>query len=291
MWTGSADAPPTVRIAMLAPSLHPSELRVAEAIAADIEASIERTAQDVADLVGVGRTTVVRTAQSLGYDGYPQLRVALTREVALGAPVASGSTDGTMLGTVRAAVDRFAGRLSHTVSALTDESLEEFVRVLDEAPRLLVAANGLSSPLGLDLAMRLVSAGRPAEYLPDTLGQQIAAAQLGSGSACLVLTGSGANRASIEVMTAARASGATVLAVTHFPRSPAAELADVALVLAPVEDTFREELVHTSRAALMLFTESLVGLLTTRRGARAQAAQAVTLAAISGSLSEHGPGA
>lgn len=286
MWTGSADAPPTARIAMLAPSLQPSERRVAETVAEDIEASIERTAQEVADLAGVGRATVIRTAQSLGYEGYPQLRVALTREVALGTPTSRDGDDDTMLGTLRSAIDHFAGRLGQTTSAMTEETLDRFVRVLDEAPRLLIAANGLSSPLGSDLAMRLISAGRPAEYLPDTLGQQIAATHLGPGSACLVLSGSGANRASVDVAAAARASGATVLAITSFPRSAVAELADVALVVAPIDATFRDELVHTSRAALMLVTESVVGLLVARRGDRAQQARSATLAVISGSLSD-----
>lgn len=271
---------------MLAPSLQPSERRVAEAIAGDVEAAIDRTAQQVADLVGVGRASVVRTAQSLGYDGYPQLRVALAREVALSGPSTENETDGTMLGALRGAVDRFAGRLGHTVSALTEESLQQFLRVVDESHRLLVAANGLSSPLGLDLAMRLLSAGRPAEYLPDTLGQQISAKQLGPGSACLVVSGSGANRASLDVITAARESGATVLVITSFPHSPAAQLSDIALVVAPISDSFRDELVHTSRAALMLVTESVVGLLVERRGSKARAAQAATLSVISHSLSD-----
>lgn len=286
MWQGSADAPPTARIAMLAPSLQPSERRVAEAIAADAAGSIERTAQEIADLVGVGRATVIRTAQTLGYDGYPQLRVALAREAASLAPAAAAPTDATMLGALRGAVDRFAGRIGRSVSALTDESLERFVAGLDGATRLLVAANGLSMPVGVDLAMRLTSAGRPAEYVVDTLGQQITAKQLGAGSACLVVSGSGVNRASIDVMTAARESGATVLAITSFPRSAVAELADVALVVAPVDDSFRDELLHTSRAGLMLVTESLVGLLVARRGASAAAAQAATLSVLSHSLSE-----
>ena len=140
MWSGSAETPPTMRIAMLAPSLQPTERRVAESIAADIESAIERTAQEVADIVGVGRASVIRTAQSLGYEGYPQLRVALAREVSLtGADVTE--TDGTMLGALRGAVDRFASRLGHTVSALTEEGLDAFVRDIDDAQRLLVAAN------------------------------------------------------------------------------------------------------------------------------------------------------
>ena len=286
MWSGSPEAPPTARIAMLAPSLQPSERRVAEAIAGDVDASIERTAQQVADLVGVGRASVIRTAQSLGYDGYPQLRVALAREIALSGGLSDDESDGTMLGTLRGAVDRFAGRLRQTVSALTEENLQDFLRVVDDSQRLLIAANGLSSPLGLDLAMRLLSAGRPAEYLPDTLGQQIAAKQLGPGSACLVVSGSGANRASLDVMTAARDSGATVLVITCFPQSPAAQLSDTALVIAPISDSFRDELVHTSRAALMLVTESIVALLVERRGPRARAAQSATLSVLSRSLAD-----
>jgi DNA-binding MurR/RpiR family transcriptional regulator len=88
------------------------------------------------------------------------------------------------------------------------------------------------------------------------------------------------------VMAAARGSGATVLAITYFARSPAADLADAALVVAPIEDSFRDELVHTSRAALMLVTESVVGLLAERRGARAREAQSATLAVVSRSLAE-----
>ncbi|RLK52456.1 MurR/RpiR family transcriptional regulator [Microbacterium telephonicum] len=287
MWQGSADAPPTARIAMLAPSLQPSERRVADAIAADVEGTIERTAQEVAEVVGVGRASVIRTAQTLGYDGYPQLRVALAREVAsIAVTPSDADADRTELGALRAAVDRFAARVGRTVSAVTADSLERLVAELDGATRLLVAANGLSMPVGVDLAMRLTSAGRPAEYVVDTLGQQITAKQLGPGSACLVVSGSGVNRASIDVMVAARESGAAVLAITSFPRSAVADLADVTLVVAPVDDSFRDELLHTSRAGLMLVTESLVGLLVARRGASAAAAQAATLSVLSHSLSE-----
>lgn len=286
MWQGPAETPPTARIAMLAPSMQPSERRVAEAIAADVDLSIERTAQEIADAVEVGRTTVVRTAQTLGYDGYPQLRVALARERASSAPSQDAAADATMLGALRGAVDRFASRLAHTVSAVTEETLAAFVYELDGATRLLVAANGLSAPVGADLSMRLTSAGRPAEYVADTLGQQITASQLGAGSACLVVSGSGVNRASIDVMTAARASGARVLAITSFPRSPVAEMADVALVVAPINDSFRDELLYTSRAALMLVTESVVGLLVSRRGASATAAQVATFSVLGHSLSE-----
>lgn len=284
VWDGSADALPTARIVALGPSLQRSERRVAEAIARDPAGALERTAQELAEAVGVGRASVVRAAQSLGYEGYPQLRVALARELAVGT--APAPADGTLLGAVRGSVERFGARLGHAVSVLTEDTLESFLDAVDGAARVLVLANGLSAPLGLDMMLRLTSAGRPAEHLSDPLAQQIAARQLGEGSVCLVLSGSGSNRASLEGARAARQSGASVVAITSFARSPIAELADVLLVVPPVNETFRDELLHTSRALLMLVTEVLVDLLIARRGERGVLARAAVLSVLGGSLQE-----
>lgn len=289
-WEGSADAPPTARIVALGPSLHTGEQRVAEAVAEDLAAAVERTAQDLADHVGVGRATVVRTAQRLGYDGYPQLRVAIARELALGESSASGSggdaADGTMLGALKTSVDRFAGRIGHTVSGLTEESLEAFIQAIDSAGRVLIVSNGLSSPLGLDLMLRLTAAGRPAELLHDTIAQQIAARQLGEGSVCVAVSGSGANRETLAVLDAARSSGAKTLAITSFAGSPVAELVDTALIVPPVNDSFRDELLHPSRAALMLVIEALIDVLLERRGERGRDARAGVLEVLAPAIRE-----
>ena len=285
-WTGAPDAPPSVRIAALAPSLQPSERRIADAIAADLSGSVECTAQQLADLVGVGRASVIRTAQTLGYDGYPQLRVALARELAFGQDAPHEAGDGTLVGALRAGVDAFGRSLPRVTAALTEQGVADFVTALDDADRVLIAANGLSAPLALDAAMRLGAAGRPAEYVPDTLAQQIAARQLTPRAVCLALSGSGANRSTLSVASAARDAGARVLALTSFANAPLVQLADTALVVPPVTDSFRDELLHTSRAALSLVTEQIVVLLLDRRGERAKAARAAVLAVLSQSLGE-----
>ncbi|WP_105567064.1 MurR/RpiR family transcriptional regulator [Microbacterium halophytorum] len=285
VWNGAADAPLTARIRALAPSLGAGERRVAETIAAGLATTVESTAQDVADAAGVGRATVVRTSQTLGYDGYPQLRVAAARELALGAPD-EAADDPTLVGTVRAQVARFAARLDHTVSGLTEESLAEFIRALDASPRLLIVANGLSSPLGLDLQMRLTAAGRPAEFMYDPLAQRIAARQLAPDDACLVISGSGASEASLASMSAASEAGARTLAITSFARSAVSEQATTTLVVPPVNDSFRDELVHTSRAALMLVIESLVDALIARRGPRGRAARDAVLRELGATIRE-----
>ena len=81
----SPGAPPTARIAAVLSTLQPAERRVAERIVEASDAVVEWTAQELADRSGVGLATVVRTCQTVGYRGYPQLRVALAAELG-GAP-------------------------------------------------------------------------------------------------------------------------------------------------------------------------------------------------------------
>ena len=81
-WTGNDDAAVTTRIATVVNSLQPSERRVVDHIIGDLDGVVEMTAQDLADRTGVARSTVIRTCQTLGYRVFPQLRVALTRELA-----------------------------------------------------------------------------------------------------------------------------------------------------------------------------------------------------------------
>lgn len=290
-WTGSPEARPSVRIAALATGLQKTERKVAEAIAQDRGRAVELTAQELAEWVGVGRTTVIRAAQSLGYEGYPQLRVALVQELALeSAAQRSDATapaaDGSALGALRGRIAQVGARLGDTLAALTPEAVDAFLDALEHSDRVLVVANGLSGPLGLALVMRLNAAGRSVEHFADPIAQQIAARQLGAGSACIVFSGSGANRPTLEAMAAAREGGAQVIAITSFARSAIVAQADTALVVPPINDSFHDELIHTSRAALMLLTEELVDLFVERSGERGRAARAAALTVLAGAIAE-----
>lgn len=285
VWTGAADAPLTVRIRSLAPSLHAGERRVAEFVSGDLARAVESTAQDIADAVGVGRATVVRTSQTLGYEGFPQLRVAAAQELSH-APASEEASDGSLVGSMRIAAERFSARIGDSIAALTEDALRAAIGALDEAGRVLIVANGLSSPLGLDLQLRLTAAGRPAETLHDALAQRIAARQLSDRDVCVIVSGSGANETSLAVMRAARGAGARVLAITSFARSALASGADVVLVVPSMSDSFQDELLHTSRVALMLVIETLVDALIVQRGARGREARDAVLRELGSALSE-----
>lgn len=284
-WTGNGSVLPTVRIATVLNSMQPSERRVAELIAASPDVVVEITAQELADRAGVARSTVVRACQTIGYKGYPQLRVALAAELAQQQETVGDFGPGA-LGRMRAQIAALAASLPQIASVLDDSDVEASVACICDARRLLVLANGLSAPLATDLAMRLTAAGRPADFVADSIGQQISARQLGEADACVIISGSGANEASLKVARAARSGGAPVIAITSFASSPLADLAQLNLVVAPAATTFRNELEHTSRVPHMVFIEALVDVVGHRLGQSSAATRTAVLEILSDNLSD-----
>ena len=281
----SAEVPVTARIAAVRNSLQPSERRVADLIVDEPDAVIELTAQQIADRVGVGRSTVVRACQTFGYRGYPQLRVALAAERG-SRTVAPSAQDGA-LGGIRSAIDRIADDLRAVTSLLEADAVSEAVDAVVGARRLLVVASGLSAPVATDLAMRLTAVGRPAETLGDPIGQQIAARHLAAADVCIVISGSGANEASLRAASAARAAGARVIALTSFSASPLTECADLSLVLAS-GGSFRDELEHTSRIAHAVFAEAFVDAVAAARADDSALARSRVLEILSDNLGDAG---
>lgn len=279
----SGNAPPTVRIQALRNGLQPTERRVADVILDAPEVVVELTAQQLADRAGVARSSVVRASQTFGFRGYPQLRVALAAELGAATPAPSDHGDGA-LGRMRRSIDRAASSLPASTSLLEADEVERAVTAVVGAGRLLVVANGLSSPVASDLAMRLTAVGRPAEVIADVIAQQISARQLGSRDVCIVVSGSGANEASLRAAAAAATGGAVVIAITSFAASPLVERATHALVIAPAGTSFRDELEHTSRAAHALFVEALADEVAARLPGGASAVRAQVLEVLSDNL-------
>lgn len=285
------DAPGGVvaHIRSVLPSLLPTERAVAEVFVTQPESVIEMSAQQVAVVAGASRATVVRTCQSLGFTGYPQLRVMLARD--LGPSARAAEADGPAQPATAAEVvrDCFAevGRSLPAMTALLGEDdVRRAVDLLVGARRLLACGNGLSAPLAGLLAQRLTALGRPADAPTDAIAQQVAARHLGPGDGLVVISGSGANDASLRCAAAAQDAGARVLLATSFDRSPLTAHADVSLVVGMRDLTFRDELTVTSRIPQFILIEALVAAVAWQLGPQAEEAHARTMSVVGQNLTE-----
>ncbi|MCO1582207.1 MULTISPECIES: MurR/RpiR family transcriptional regulator [unclassified Crossiella] len=282
-----ADASPLVRIRSLFPGLARAEQRVAQVVLGDPAVVAHRSITEVAEAAGTSETTVTRFCKAIGVGGYPDLRIALAADTArtaaradrdLGSDIGQGDDLRQVVSKVSFADAR---AVEETADQLDVVELEKVVEAMSAAGRVDVYGVGASAFVAMDLQQKLHRIGRISFAWSDTHIALTSAAVLSKGDVAVGISHSGATADTVEALRVARGRGATTVALTNFPRSPIAEVADYVLTTAARETTFRSGATASRIAQLTVIDCLFVGV-AQRHHESATAALEVTFEAVSG---------
>lgn len=246
-----------IRIRARWPQLAPSERRVASVTLADPTASSAKTITELAATATTSQATVVRFAQSLGFAGYPELRLALAAAAAAeeatlprtvpGGDIAADDDITTVIAKIGHAESR---AVQDTVAQLDPAELLEVAIEVAAARRIEIYGVGASSIVATDLQMKLNRIGLTSYALADHHLSIPSAALLTERDIAIGISHSGTTQATIDAMAEAREAGATTVALTNFPGSPITAYADHVLTTAARETAFRSGAIASRIAAL-----------------------------------------
>jgi len=180
-------------------------------------------------------------------------------------------------------MDEIATFIKNSIRLIDDNEVYKMVNVLIEAyknrgrRKILVMGAGRSGLVGRAFAMRLMHLGYNAYVLGDTIVPRI-----GEGDIVVAISGSGRTKLIITAAEAAKAVGATLIALTTYPESPLGKLADIVVripgrtKIAKEEDYFARQIlgIHEPLAPLgtlfedtcMVFLDALIVELMHRLG-------------------------
>jgi DNA-binding MurR/RpiR family transcriptional regulator len=251
---GAGTAPLLVRLRALRPSLSPAEDRVAEKVLADPRASAALTISELAVAAATSETTVMRFCKRLDLPGYPQLRLALAEESAQPRALSASRTDINASDTIDDVIRKIAfadsSAVEETAEQLDRATLAEAAKVIGRAGRVDVYGSGASAVVGADLQQKLHRIGCVAFSWSDPHIALTSAALLGARDVAIGISHSGTTRETIEAITTASSHGARTVAITNFPLSPLAQLADLVLTTAARETALRSGATASRIAAL-----------------------------------------
>ncbi|MFF0223176.1 MurR/RpiR family transcriptional regulator [Streptomyces sp. NPDC004629] len=260
------------------PSLGATDKRVIELILNEPEAVVHGSVTEVAQKAGVAQSSAVRACQRIGYRGYQDVKLAITRDLAQQEEQEQelaheeGIDSRTPAGDILDRILRRSGRaLIDAAQTVDPEVLSLAIDRMAVAGRVLVVGNGTSAAPAHDAAYRLSALGLVTAYPADVMAQHLAARHLDDSCVCLVISHTGASRESLLVAEAARAAGAFVVAVTSFINSPLTRVADAALIAGGPEYGFRLEAMASRLAHLGIVDALFVGIAVRRPKASAKA--------------------
>jgi DNA-binding MurR/RpiR family transcriptional regulator len=255
-----------VRIRAVAPSLRPAQRRVAEAVLHDPAGTAELPIGRLAQRCATSVATVMRFCRSVGFHGYPELRLALARETGREA-AGEGAVlspdidrDDSLADIVAKIAFNDAAAVQDTAATLDLDALAGAVGAVAAARRIDVYGIGASGFAGQDLHQKLHRIGLLAFAWPDPHAALTSAALLDADCVAIGISHTGSTVDTVDALRAARESGARTIAITNFVPSPLTAHADLVLATAARETTFRSGAMASRIAQLAVIDCLFVGV-------------------------------
>ncbi|NDL55940.1 MurR/RpiR family transcriptional regulator [Phytoactinopolyspora mesophila] len=256
-----------VHIRAALPTLRPAEQRVAAAVIEDPAGVSESSISKLAEQCMTSEATVLRFCRAVGFRGYPDLRMALTRDVTLQEATSHhGPIDGTINATddLRTIVAKItandAQAIEDTVAALDLNTLELAVDAVTTARKIDIYGAGASGVVAEDLHQKLRRIGLFASGVSDPHVALTSASLLTTEDVAVAISHAGTTADTVDMLHVAKQNGATTIAVTNVPRSPLGGHADYVLMTAARETTFRSGAMASRIAQLAVVDCLFVGV-------------------------------
>jgi DNA-binding MurR/RpiR family transcriptional regulator len=249
-----------VRVREMLPEFTGALQRVAEQVLADPAAAARATIVELAERSGTSPATVTRFCRALGFDGYADLRLGIAGETGRAARTAGWGVD---IGREIHPEDPL-DRVLHQIMAADTRAMHDTAARLDlraiagaadkiaAARRVDIYGTGGSALVGAELQFCLHRIGVAAWCWKDIHDGLASSATLGPRDVAIGISHSGQSRETIEILAEANSHGATAVALTSFPRSPLAEVADLVLLTAVQSTPFRPDALSARHPQLVV---------------------------------------
>jgi RpiR family transcriptional regulator, repressor of rpiB and als operon len=219
------------QIRMRLPSLTPLEGKVAADILARRDINGDTSLREVAEGSGVSEAMVVKVAKKLGFAGFREFRAGLidyygSESASLHSEISADDTAGEVVQKVfRTAMQA----LEETFAILDLEAFERAADYLHRARQRDFYGLGGSAQIARDVSHKFLRIGIRTSVFDDAHMMMMSAALLTPDDVAVAYSHSGTTTAVIEALELARKNGARTIAVTNYPDSPLARMADVVL--------------------------------------------------------------
>ena len=222
------------RIESSYPKFTKSEKIVADFVFESPEKVLYTSITDLAEICGVGDTTVFRFCKALKLNGYQEFKMFLAQDLAL-----KTGSDYTISGNVcqeddiqticKKALTADIAALTETFEGLNFDAVTKVVDLIASSKRIQFFVMGSSGVIALEAKMKFMRILPNVEYIADCHMQFMSAALLDHNDLAVIFSYSGSTKDSIELANIARANGCKVVCITRYVNSHLATLSDVVI--------------------------------------------------------------
>ncbi|MCF2947803.1 MurR/RpiR family transcriptional regulator [Paraglaciecola aquimarina] len=232
-----------VKIKAIQNSLSTSEAKIASFVLKSSNAIRDLSSQELSSVIGISQSSVIKFTQKLGYKGYPAFKLAIID--ALNSETNDPKLHGEI--TLKSSLPQISDILLNSkMSVLTETkilieqaSLEQAVKLITSANRILICGLGGSALVGKDFSYKLQKLGFSAYAEPDGHAQLAFVSTFKKGDLVFAISESGQTREIKSVTEQAKENNSSVISLTKYGANPVSENADVKLYSIAEQESLR----------------------------------------------------
>jgi len=235
-----------------------AEKRVATFIKNYPEEVIKLPINVLAEKVGVSVSTIIRLCRRIGINGYTDLKIDITRDLALNyketySEINSNDSIPLLLNKVQ---QLFSQTISNTFKILSISALKEaYLNIINSDSVLIIGAGGTAALAKL-LNHKLLKLEINSQWSDDFSLIPLLINKIGKNEVLFVLSHSGSTNVVYDAVVMAKKKGCKIIILTNYLQSPMAKKSDIVLATGLDEQPLGSEGV-TTRIAQMSIIEVL----------------------------------
>lgn len=219
-------------------TLRKSEQKVADAVIADPEGSVQSSIHAIATRASVSEPTVIRFCRALDCVGFQQFKLKLAQDLARRGTFfyQNVTSEDTSKELATKLLDGAIASLVQIRDQINEDALDQAIALYEACNRVELYGSGGSAVVAEDAQLKFFRLGKPAIAYSDPHIQHAAAALLDRDALVIAISHSGRSSDILKTVEIARAARARVISVTA-TRSPLAQASDIALTVDVNEDS------------------------------------------------------
>ncbi|SNX54584.1 MurR/RpiR family transcriptional regulator [Thermoanaerobacterium sp. RBIITD] len=222
-------------------SLTNAEKKVADYVLNNTEEVIYSSVTELAEKINVGETTIVRFCRHIGLTGFQDFKLNIAKETV--SPETSIHENITFNDTTNVLVQKITTEntlaISNTMRMLSISELERAVEEITKANKIEIYGVGASGYTALDAKYKFMRLGLNVDANLDAHIQAISAVNLNENDVAIGISFSGSTKDTVETCRLAKESGAKIICITNYARSPITAVADIILLTSAKETPLR----------------------------------------------------
>ncbi|MCD6197355.1 MAG: MurR/RpiR family transcriptional regulator, partial [Deltaproteobacteria bacterium] len=231
-----------------------AEKRVATFVKNYPEEVIKLPINVLAEKVGVSVSTIIRLCRRIGINGYTDLKIDITRDLALNykktySEINSNDSIPLLLNKVQ---QLFSHTISNTFKILSISALKEaYLNIINSDSVLIIGAGGTAALAKL-LNHKLLKLEINSQWSDDFSLIPLLINRIGKNDVLFVLSHSGSTNLVYDAVVMAKKKGCKIIILTNYLQSPMAKKSDIILATGIDEQPLGSEGVTTRMAQISI---------------------------------------